>query len=54
MPVVVVIAKADTLTDDELATQRRHIRRSLAECGVRAYTFLEDVGGELDVRFNLK
>jgi len=49
MPVVVVIAKADTLTDDELATQRRHIRRSLAECGVRAYTFLEDVGGELDL-----
>lgn len=49
MPVVVVIAKADTLTDDELALQRAQMRRELRACGVAVYDFLEGGGGESDL-----
>jgi hypothetical protein len=47
MPVIVVIAKADTLTDDELAAQRAEISARLASARIHRYTFLEQrAGGE--------
>ena len=42
MPVIVVIAKADTLSDDELAAQRAMLRNELAHAHISPYTFSED------------
>lgn len=42
MPVVLVIAKADTLTDEELSEQRQHVRRVLRERDVPVYGWGEE------------
>jgi septin family protein len=46
MPIVLVIAKADTLTDAELADQRADLRAALAAARIRVYSFLERAAGE--------
>lgn len=48
MPVVLLIAKADTLTDAELGAQRREIRRILGAGAIRLYDFHERAAAGCD------
>ena len=48
MPVIVVIAKADTLSDAELAAQREMLKNELALAHIIPYTFSEDVARSAD------
>ena len=48
MPVIVVISKADTLSDAELAAQREMLKNELALAHIVPYTFSEDVARSAD------